>query len=221
MNLCNAYALYGAVLELEVHLSCSVIIFGMNTDNIPRKKSEKEEYFRSDEIKTIVLPPIEPMRSLASELETWLKSEEKKEVQSAANGIAREFCTCFDIPNSSVRVLGVRPRKVTERSVWETFGDYDTETMKIRLWMRTAILQKPSAFGTLLHTLCHELCHHLDCVYLDLPNTFHTRGFYARAGFLYHHIRNTPLRDLVWNKHANGTYSINWQATMRGSTKKG
>lgn len=188
----------------------------MFTDKVPRKKSEQEEYARSDELRVIGLPEIEPVRTLAQAIEYGLKEEEKKAVEKAANGIAKEFCSCFDIPLSPVRVLGVRPRKVTETSVWETFGDYDTESLKIRLWMRTAILQKTSAYGTLLSTLCHELCHHLDCTYLNLPNTFHTRGFYARAGILYHHIRNTPIRELVWTKHSNGTYSINWPATMRG-----
>lgn len=190
----------------------------MNTDSIPRKKALQEEYWRSDEIKTLELPSPEPVRGYALQLEQALKDENRREVQLASNAIAKIFASTFQIPDSPVRVLGVRPRKVTEKSVYETFGDYDTETMRIRLWMRTAVLQKPSAFGTLLSTLCHELCHHLDVVHLELPNTFHTRGFYERAGFLYHHIRNTPIRPLVWNKQANGIFSINWPATMRGST---
>ena len=84
----------------------------MNTDTIPRKKSERDEYFRSDEIKTITLPEIEPIRSFAQGLELGLKAEEKKVVQSAANSIAKEFCSCFEIPESPIKVLGIRPRKV-------------------------------------------------------------------------------------------------------------
>jgi hypothetical protein len=189
----------------------------MNTDSIPRKKSLKEEYERSENMRAIILPAEEPVRSYAKRLERALAEEDRKGVQSAANDIAKIFAESFEIPDSPIKVLGVRPRKVTETSVYETFGDYDTETMKIRLWMRTAVLQKPSAFGTLLSTLCHELCHHLDSVYLELPNTYHTRGFYERSGVLYHHIRNTPLRQLVWTPHKNGTFSINWPATMRGA----
>lgn len=192
----------------------------MNTDSIPRKKAFKEEYERSENLRSLELLPPEPVRSYARDLEAALASENRREVQLAANAIADVFASSFGIPCSAVKVLGVRPRKVTEKSVYETYGDYDTETMKIRLWMRTAILQKPSAFGTLLSTLCHELCHHLDFVHLDLPNTFHTRGFYERAGVLYHHIRDTPIRQLVWTRLADGTYSINWPATMRG-TKPG
>jgi hypothetical protein len=83
--------------------------------------------------------------------------------------------------------------------------------------MRTAVREKATSFGTLLSTLCHEICHHLDVVLMNLPNTFHTRGFYERAGLLYHHIKGTPMRPLVWDKQKNGTFRINWPATMRGS----
>ncbi|MBX9689425.1 MAG: hypothetical protein K2X27_22135 [Candidatus Obscuribacterales bacterium] len=189
--------------------------FPMNTDKIPRKNSLKNEYDLSESIHSILLPPAEPSRSYAKKMELALAAEDKKGVQAAANAISKEFAAVYEIPTAPVRVLGVRPRLVTEKSVWETFGDYDTETMKIRLWMRTAILQKPSAFGTLLSTLCHELCHHLDVVQLELPNTYHTRAFYERAGLLYHHIRNTAIRPLVWTAHNDGTFSINWPATMR------
>lgn len=187
----------------------------MNTDRVPREADLLSEYARSEKLRNLRLPPEEPLRTYAKELQEALAAEDKKAVQAAANAIAKQFALAYEIPNSAVRVLGVRPRKVTESSVWETFGDYDTETNKIRLWMRTAVLQKPSAYGTLLSTLCHELCHHLDVVHLELPNTYHTRGFYERAGVLYHYIRNTPLKQLVWTPHKNGTYSINWPATMR------
>lgn len=189
----------------------------MNTDRVPKDNESLTEYLRSEKMREILLPAQEPVRTYAKQLQEALADEDKKAVQQAANAIAKQFALLYEIPDSPVRILEVRPRKVTESSVWETFGDYDTETNKIRLWMRTAVLQKPSAFGTLLSTLCHELCHHLDVVHLNLPNTFHTRGFYERAGVLYHHIRNTPVKQLVWTKHTNGTYSINWPATMRGS----
>ena len=190
----------------------------MNTDSVPRAKALKEEYLRSDTMRTIELPSPEPVRTQARQLEIALAEENRRQVQQSANAIAKIFAATIQIPVSPIKVLGVRPREVTETSVSETYGDYDTGEMRIRLWMRTAVLQKPSAFGTLLSTLCHELCHHLDCVHLDLPNTYHTRGFYERAGLLYHHIRNTPVRPLVWTKQAGGRYSINWPATMRGIT---
>ncbi len=189
----------------------------MITDKLPRKN--KDEYLRSDSLKAIQLPPAEPVRTHARQMEEALAREDRKAVQISATAIGVAFSGAYDIPAPKVRILGVRPREVTETSVTETFGDYDTETHKIRLWMRTAVLQKPTAFGTFLSTLCHELCHHLDVVHLDLENTYHTRGFYERAGLLYHYIRATPVRQLVWTEQKGGRYNINWPETMRGSTR--
>ncbi|MBI4533510.1 MAG: hypothetical protein HY711_06140 [Candidatus Melainabacteria bacterium] len=62
--------------------------------------------------------------------------------------------------------------------------------------------------------LCHEFCHHLDVVWLGFPNTFHTRGLYERAALLYHHIRSTPFRPLIWVEQPNGTFRLNWAKTM-------
>ncbi|HMY02596.1 MAG TPA: hypothetical protein PKA48_04550, partial [Candidatus Obscuribacter sp.] len=97
---------------------------------------------------------------------------------------------------------------------------YDFETTLIRLWMRTARLKKVTAYGTFLSTLCHELCHHLDVVHLELPHTYHTRGFYERAALLYHHARNTPVRKIVWTELDDGTFEVNWAETMKHGAKK-
>jgi hypothetical protein len=35
----------------------------------------------------------------------------------------------------------------------------------------------------------HELCHHLDYELYNLPETFHTQGFYKRESSLYAQIR--------------------------------
>ena len=191
----------------------------MLTDKIPRKATLKDEYRRSDELRTIALPALESLRPQALIMERALAEENKKDLQAAANRIATTVASSFAVAVPGVRVLGVRPQEVTETSVTELFGDYDPETAKIRLWMRTAVLRKPTSFGTFLSTLCHELCHHLDVAHFDLPETYHTRGFYERAGLLYHHIRATPPRRLVWKEQNNGTYRIDWPETMRGSAK--
>lgn len=189
----------------------------MNTDRPPRKPSFKEEYSRSDELRTISLPPEDPLRTCAAQLEQALANEDKRAVQLLSNEISALVCKSFGVPAAPVRILGARPREVDEDTIHETFGDYTFKTAQIRLWMRTAVHQKPTAYGTFLSTLCHELCHHLDVVLMDLPHTYHTRGFYERAGLLYHHVRGTPLRPLVWKKQSDGTYAINWPATMRGA----
>jgi hypothetical protein len=149
-----------------------------------------------------------------------LKKEDRRQVQIACNALAQAVAASFAVEAPTVRVLGVRPLEESEDMVDETYGDYDLETACIRLWMRTAVLEKTTSFGTLLSTLCHELCHHLDVVYLGFPNTYHTRGFYERIAVLYHHVRATPFRRLVWDELADGIFRINWPQTMRGAKSK-
>jgi hypothetical protein len=186
----------------------------MNTDSIPRKKSDKEEYLRSDTLRTLELPPPEPARSYANDLKIALSAENRKDVQKACNELLEVFAAFYTVEKPTVKILSVRPRQVSARWVQELFGDYDPETFKIRLWMRTAVQKKATSYGTLLSTLCHEFCHHLDMVSLDLVNSYHTRGFYDRAGLLYHHVQNTPVRNIVWTPQANGTYRVDWGKTM-------
>jgi hypothetical protein len=187
----------------------------MITDRVPKKATSKTEYQRSDDMRIIELPPLTPLRAHVAHLKESLAADDRKEVQVACNAIASAVAKSYKVPVPPVRVLSVRPLKVTENSTYETFGDYDPNDHKIRLWMRTAVLKKPTSFGTLLSTLCHEICHHLDVVSLEMPNTYHTRGFYERAGLLYHHIQGTPVRRLVWVEQKGGTFRIDWAKTMR------
>ncbi len=187
----------------------------MITDKPPKRNPNKDEYLRSDRLRTIALPPAEPLRSHAMKLEEALARENRKEVELASSKLADAVTTALSVQAPPVKVLGVRPHEITEDYIDETFGDYDPSTGLIRLWMRTAIRQKPTSFGTLVSTLCHEICHHLDVVHWGFPNTFHTRGFYERTAVLYHHVRNTPVRHLVWTQQADGAFRINWPQTMR------
>ena len=187
----------------------------MFTDKIPRAKSGKEEYWRSDKLVTMPLPPARTLRLEAERLEQALLADDRKLVESVCNSFSALVADSFAVPAPPVKVLGVRPLKV-----YEKFGDYDFETTLIRLWMRTARLKKVTAYGTFLSTLCHELCHHLDVVHLELPHTYHTRGFYERAALLYHHARNTPVRKIVWTELDDGTFEVNWAETMKHGAKK-
>ena len=87
-----------------------------------------------------------------------------------------------------MRVLAARPLRVREGG-WasELLGDYDPETTHIRVWMRTAVREQITSFGTFLSTLCHEFCHHLDYERFGFRDSPHTRGFYERVAALYHH----------------------------------
>lgn len=43
-----------------------------------------------------------------------------------------------------------------------------------------------------------------------------TRGFYERAGALYHCVRGTPPKCLFWTPLRGGRWQINWPRTNRG-----
>jgi hypothetical protein len=191
----------------------------MITDSIPRGKAKKQEYAISDALRTITLPPADKLQAYARALEAAMASENQKETERLCNAISLEVSKAFDIPTAPVRVLGVRPHRVSEGvCVYQKFGDYDMESSLIRLWMRTARIKKVTSFGALLNTLCHELCHHLDVVKLGFANTPHTRGFFERTALLYHLTKNTPRRPLIWIEQSDGTFRFDW-AKMMGNGK--
>jgi hypothetical protein len=99
----------------------------------------------------------------------------------------------------------------------ELFGDYSPDVMLIRVWMRTAVRKEVTSFGTFLNTLCHEFCHHLDYQKFGFAYSWHTRGFYERAGSLYHCVRGTVPNRLFWSPVARGRWRINWPMTNRGA----
>ena len=54
----------------------------------------------------------------------------------------------YGVPVPPLRVLGVRPHKVTAGvCTYQLFGDYTPSTQRIRVWMRTAIREKVSTSG--------------------------------------------------------------------------
>jgi hypothetical protein len=193
----------------------------MITDYVPRSKTKKQEYLLSDAMRTIALPQTELLKAQAKLLEAALIGENQKEVERICKDIADTVSKAFGVATPSVKVLGTRPHRVSDGvCVYEKFGDYDLNTSLIRLWMRTARQKKVTSFGTMLNTLCHELCHHIDVVQLDFPNTPHTRGFFERTALLYHYIKDTPFRPLVWIAQPDGTYRFNWGKIMSAARQK-
>ncbi len=69
--------------------------------------------------------------------------------------------------------------------------------MLIRVWMRTAVRKGVTSFGTFLSTLCDEFCHHLDFKKFGFVDSWHTRGFYERAGVLYHYSGDTAEETVL------------------------
>jgi hypothetical protein len=189
----------------------------MITDLVPRAKVKKQEYMQSDGLATLLLPPAHIMHAHARELEAVMSEEDKKGTEQVCNVIAAEVSKAFEVKSPTVSILGVRPHRTDDGvCIYQKFGDYDLETSRIRLWMRTAMQKKVTSYGALLNTLCHELCHHLDVVTLGFPNTPHTRGFFERTAILYHHIKDTPRKPLVWIKQNDGTYRFDWAKIMSG-----
>jgi hypothetical protein len=109
----------------------------MLTDAPPRKVN-RTGFLESDRIKTLELPNDGRLLVITKSIESAINA-----VESAA---ARRYCTEFlaaaskfyKVPNCSIRVLAARPLRVREHWTSELFGDYSSETMLIRVWMRTA-----------------------------------------------------------------------------------
>jgi hypothetical protein len=51
------------------------------------------------------------------------------------------------VQTCDIRVLAVRPLRAREPWVTELFGDYNPETMLIRVWMRTAVREEIMSSG--------------------------------------------------------------------------
>lgn len=186
----------------------------MFTDAPPRKN--RSGFVESDGIKTIDLPTNGDLREITGRLESAMKADNIRDVRSACNEFLVIASNFYEVPTCGVRVLAARPLRTREHGSFELFGDYAPDSMLIRVWMRTAVRKEVTSFGTFLSTLCHEFCHHLDFKRFGFVDSWHTRGFYERAGVLYHFARGTPLKKLFWVPTAGGRWRIDWQRTNRG-----
>jgi hypothetical protein len=187
----------------------------MLTDAPPRKN--RSGFLESDRIKTLDLPQDRTLPEIANHLESAMKADKIRDARRAGTEFLATASDFYKVPPCNVRVLAARPLRTRERGTFELFGDYAPDSMLIRVWMRTAVRKEVTSFGTFLSTLCHEFCHHLDFEKFGFVDSWHTRGFYERAGVLYHHARGTPLKKLFWVPVAGGRWRIDWQRTNRGT----
>jgi hypothetical protein len=188
----------------------------MLTDAPPRK-ANRSGFLESDRIKTLDLPSDGHLQEIAVRLESAMKSDKIRDVRSACTEFLTTASKFYGVTTCGVRVLAARPLRTRERGTFELFGDYSPDSMLIRVWMRTAVRKEVTSFGTFLSTLCHEFSHHLDFKKFGFANSWHTRGFYERAGVLYHYARGTPLKKLFWIPMTGGRWRIDWERTNRGS----
>lgn len=190
----------------------------MITDPLPRAAAKRREYDRSDAIVTVPLSTDGRIPGLARALAEAMAAGETAPVQRAGGKLLAALAAFYGVPEPPLRVLGVRPHRVTAGvCTYQLFGDYTPKTQRIRVWMRTAIQEKVSSPKALLNTLLHEFCHHLDCTRLACPESFHTRGFFIRIDHLYHHALGTPLekrRPLRWIKRG-AVWTVDWRLLGR------
>jgi hypothetical protein len=121
-----------------------------------------------------------------------LSQERRKAVEAAASNICAGVTRMLDLPPVRIQVLAVRPsRNWGELHGLYTLAERDREA-RIQLWMRTARHKRVVAFRTFLRTLLHELLHHLDYTHLELPDSFHTEGFFKRESSLFRQLVPEP-----------------------------
>jgi len=187
----------------------------MLTDPPPRK-AERVKFRESDRLTSLDLPQNGNLVEIALSIEEAMVQGNASQVRESCSDLLTEMASFYAVPPCGIHVLAARPLRVRERSTSELFGDYSPETMVIRIWMRTAVRKEITSFGTFLSTLCHEFCHHLDLEKFRFPDSWHTRGFYERAGALYHSARGTTPKRLFWTPTAGERWCINWPRTNRG-----
>lgn len=188
----------------------------MLTD-VPPRQSYLAEFRDSDRITALDVPDDVHLPEIVKSIESAMESEHTATVRRACAEFLELASQFYQVPECGVRVLAARPLRVREQWTTELFGDYDPESMLIRVWMRTAVRKEITSFGTFLSTLCHEFCHHLDYKKFGFPDSWHTRGFYERAAVLYHHARGTPQKKLFWAPISSGRWCIDWPKTNRSA----
>ncbi len=197
----------------------------MLTDALPRNKILRTQFKKSDGLRTLKVPKNDRLRQLTAAIEEALASGQTRVVRLACAkfvGAAAEF---YKVRCPEIRILGSRPRRVWELgdvtvASTELFGDYRPGTNVIRVWMRTAVRNQTTSFGTFFSTLCHEFCHHLDVQRFNFQGSPHTRGFFGRTAALYHHARGTAYKRLFWIALPGERYRIDWQRTNRSAATR-
>lgn len=146
-------------------------------------RAQRRIYDRSDSIETIHLPKNDRLADVIDDLRSSLADDDLARTKRAVSRLVKGLCDSFTVPQLTVKVLARRPsgRRGEMHGLYEMKeGRKDTLTV----WMRTAKRKQPVAFRTFLRTVIHEFIHHLDFAYFDLPDSFHTEGFFKRESSL-------------------------------------
>jgi hypothetical protein len=155
----------------------------------------KRTYRKSDALKRIAVPDLEPLVAIAKSMAPVLESGDRAGVERICQALVDGLNARLATPPVVVRVLERRPAD----SGGELQGLYEPDEVtggaaRISVWMRTAQRIQIVKFRTFLRTLVHEVCHHLDYELFKLAETFHTEGFYARESALMRELLGEPPR---------------------------
>jgi len=150
--------------------------------------AQKRIYQKSDAIHEVPLPDITALHPFIPRLASALEHEDRDQAEEICRTLALGLTSRLKVPPLRLKVLAVRPA-----AGWgELHGLYELAEGRasavISLWMRTAKHRRVVAFRSFLRTLLHEICHHLDYHLYNLPDSYHTEGFYKRESSLFHQL---------------------------------
>ena len=153
-------------------------------------------YDRSAAISSVPLSPTPQLFSATQALEAALAAAEERRVHVHAQTVADLICARLGVRSIRVQIQGVRPsnRRGELHGLYTQYAG-GSENDSIQVWMRTAKRGRVVAFRTFLRTLLHEVCHHLDYVYFNLRESYHTEGFFQRESSLFYAITKRPMAE--------------------------
>ena len=155
-------------------------------------------YDRSAAISSVPLKPTPQLFSTTQALAAALAAEEEQRVHALAQAVVNHICAHLSIRTIRVQIQGVRPsnRRGELHGLYTQYAG-GSERDSIQVWMRTAKRGQVVAFRTFLRTLLHEVCHHLDYVYFNLRESYHTEGFFQRESSLFYTVTKQPETETL------------------------
>lgn len=173
-------------------------------------RSDRAVYRRSDEYGSIEVPDAALLRPIVARIAQSLERDDRAATARFANATSRRLCEQLGVTAPAIRVLARRPSDA-HSELHGLYERHDDGRSVIRVWMRTAVGVRPVAFRTFVRTLLHELCHHFDFELLELPESFHTHGFFERESSL--------ARQLLPAKSARSRSPLAADDDARGQTE--
>ncbi|MBM4256402.1 MAG: hypothetical protein FJ147_10930 [Deltaproteobacteria bacterium] len=158
--------------------------------------AQQRIYDRSVAISPVPLSPTLQLFSATRALEAALLTEEEQHVHTHAQTVVNLICARLSVRTIQVHIQGVRPsnRRGELHGLYTQYAG-GSESDSIQVWMRTAKRGQVVAFRTFLRTLLHEVCHHLDYVYFNLRESYHTEGFFQRESSLFYAVTRQPATE--------------------------